>query len=245
MSERDGPALLDEEAAELRATRGALWRAEWSFEHSMWYLYNTEDPSETRWDEWLYVNREGLDNPQAAGGTRSAERSFWWNSRTGVSSWYPPKDPTRRTRACCWQRFVDKCLIACRRDVGPTPCPQRPLQPPQRRLPASTWRWRNSAPPLRAGRPPSRRPVAGPSLKRRPQIKIGPKPIASQRVMGAIVAPCGHPRVDGDDDDDDYGYDDGGREVRWVTDRVEAVLEWSGVSSPWECPRCGAIWRRQ
>ena len=29
-----------------------------------------------------------------------------------MSSWYPPKDPTRRTRACCWQRFVAKCLIA-------------------------------------------------------------------------------------------------------------------------------------
>ena len=103
VSERDGPDLdlLNEEAAERRATCGALWRAEWSFEHSMWYLYNTEDPSETRWDEWLYVNREGLDNPQAAGGTRSAERSFWWNSRTGVSSWYPPKDPTRRTCAVC------------------------------------------------------------------------------------------------------------------------------------------------
>ena len=69
--------------------------------------------SETRWDEWLYVNREGLDNPQAAGGTRSAERSFWWNSRTGVSSWYPPKDPTRRTRACCWQRFVARMSQAC------------------------------------------------------------------------------------------------------------------------------------
>ena len=103
--------MLDEEAAELRATRGALWQAEWSFEHSMWFLWNIVT-EETRWDEWLFVNREGLDNPQAAGGTRSAERSFWWNSRTGVSSWYPPKDPTRRTRACCWQRFVDKCLIA-------------------------------------------------------------------------------------------------------------------------------------
>ena len=139
----------------------------------MWYLYNTEDPSETRWDEWLFVNREGLDNPQAAGGTRSAERSFWWNSRTGVSSWYPPKDPTRRTCAVCkWQRFVDKCLIACRRDVGPTPCPQRPLQPPQRRLPASTWRWRNSAPPLRARRPQSHRPLTGPRLKRRHQAGV-------------------------------------------------------------------------
>ena len=46
VSERDGPALLDEEAAEL-----PLWRAMWSFEHNMWLLYNTEDPSETRWDE--------------------------------------------------------------------------------------------------------------------------------------------------------------------------------------------------
>ena len=109
VSERDGPDL------DLRQ-RGALWLAEWSFEHSMWYLWNTEDPSETRWDEWIFVNREGLDNPQAAGGTRSAERSFWWNSRTGVSSWYPPKDPTRRTCAVCkWQRFVATCLIACRR----------------------------------------------------------------------------------------------------------------------------------
>ena len=61
--------------------------------------------SETRWDEWLYVNRE-------KGGTRRGDRSFWWNSRTGVSSWNPPKDPTRRTRACCWQRFVAKCLVA-------------------------------------------------------------------------------------------------------------------------------------
>ena len=33
-----------------------------------------------------------------------------------MSSWYPPKDPTRRTCAVCkWQRFVDKCLILCRR----------------------------------------------------------------------------------------------------------------------------------
>ena len=65
VSERDGPdlALLDEEAAELRATRGALWRAEWSTEYSMWYLRNIVT-EETRWDEWLYVNREGLDNPQ-------------------------------------------------------------------------------------------------------------------------------------------------------------------------------------
>ena len=106
VGERDGPdlALLDQEAAELRATRGALWRAKWSTEYSMWYLRNTVT-GETRWDEWLYVNRE-------KGGTRGAEKSFWWNSRTGESSWYPPKDPTRRTRACCWQRFVDKCLIA-------------------------------------------------------------------------------------------------------------------------------------
>ena len=105
VGERDGPdlALLDQEAAELRATRGALWRAEWSTEYSMWYLWNSF--GDTRWDEWQYINRE-------KGGTRGAERSFWWNSRTGVSSWYPPKDPTRRTRACCWQRFVDKCLIA-------------------------------------------------------------------------------------------------------------------------------------
>ena len=101
VSEHDGPALalLDE-----GEQSGALWEAEWSTEYSMWYLRNIVT-EETRWDEWLYVNRE-------KGGTRGAERSFWWNSRTGVSSWYPPKDPTRRTRACCWQRFVDKCLIA-------------------------------------------------------------------------------------------------------------------------------------
>ena len=104
VSERDGPALLDEEAAEL-----PLWRAKWSLEHNMWLWYNTEDPSETRWDEWLYVDREGDDNPQAAGG----QRSFWWNSRTNVSSWFPPKDPTRRTRACCWQRFVARMSQAC------------------------------------------------------------------------------------------------------------------------------------
>ena len=55
VGERDGPDL------DLRQ-RGALWLAEWSFEHSMWYLWNTEYPSETRWDEWLFVNREGLDN---------------------------------------------------------------------------------------------------------------------------------------------------------------------------------------
>ena len=110
VGERDGPdlALLDEEAAELRATRGALWRAEWSTEYSMWYLRNTVT-GETRWDEWLYVNRE-------KGGTRRGDRSFWWNSRTGVSSWYPPQDPTRCTCAVCkWQRFVATCLIACRR----------------------------------------------------------------------------------------------------------------------------------
>jgi len=104
--ERDGPALalLDE-----GEQSGALWEAEWSTEYSMWYLRNTVT-GETRWDEWLYVNRE-------KGGTRGAERSFWWNSRTGESSWYPPKDPTRRTRACCWQRFVVKFLISSRESI--------------------------------------------------------------------------------------------------------------------------------
>ena len=103
--ERDGPdlALLDEEA-ELRATPGALWRAEWSTEDSMWYLWNIVT-KETWWDEWQYVNR-GKD-----------KRSFWWNTRTEVSSWHPPQDPTRRTQCavCKWQRCVATFLYECRR----------------------------------------------------------------------------------------------------------------------------------
>ena len=88
--------------------RARLWRAEWSDEYSMWYLWDTVT-GHTLWDEWLYVNREN-------GGTGSGDMSFWWNSRTGVSSWNKPKDPTRRTCAVCqWQRLVATCSIACRR----------------------------------------------------------------------------------------------------------------------------------
>ena len=105
-AKRDGPdlALLDEEEAKLRAKlRAGLWRAEWSDEYSMWYLWDTVT-GHTLWDEWLYVNRG------------KGKMSFWWNSRTGVSSWNKPKDPTRRTCAVCqWQRLVATCSWACRR----------------------------------------------------------------------------------------------------------------------------------
>ena len=33
-------------------------------------------------------------------------RGPFGGTRGQKSPWFPPKDPTRRTRACCWQRFV-------------------------------------------------------------------------------------------------------------------------------------------
>ena len=59
--------------------------------------------------------------------------------------------------------------------------------------------------------------------------------------MGALVSLC---RGEGQPEEEEESEEQDVRREAWAVESMTVDMQW-GYPSPWECPKCGALWHRQ